>query len=146
MPLSPWANVTVLAMTPGATYEDRTFDQYLQVSAPDGTVVEVFDMAPMVGQGLAPSADVQALIAVDPYSGFAPGGTDGTSVLASSLTLDVGPGVAVRPEVTQRRWAALTYRGALPVLVRDGVVQGLGAGQPVKWQEATFILLGWRSV
>lgn len=144
MPQSSWVRLTVRAVMPGATYADRTFDQSVQVGAPDGTVVELFDMAPMMGEGLVPGVGVLALVAVDPHTGFAPGGTDGTTILAPSLTPDVGAGAAVRPEVTQRRWAALAYRGVLPVLVPDDVVQGLGAGQPVTWQEATFILLGWR--
>lgn len=53
MPQNAWCRLRVTGVTPGATYESEVFDEYVAAVFPDGTVVDLFDMSPMVGGGLA---------------------------------------------------------------------------------------------
>ena len=143
MPIDISIHVRLNDVRPGATYEGETFDQYVDVTMPDGSVLELFDMAPMIGQGLSSGSEVAVLLAVDTFEGFGRGGSEGTVVATDSLTLVGNEVPHVRSDVVDRNWALLTYRGRAPMLLAADRLGEIRQGTPVTWGEAVFTLIGW---
>lgn len=143
MAQTPWAGVTVNAVVPGAVHDGQAFDQYVQVVTDDGAELELFDMAPMVGGGLAVGDKADVLVAVDAYAGLARTAGRATLVAARAPVVPAEDR-GVRPEVGRCEWALLAFRDSTPVLVPRDVVDGVEVGAEVGWREARFMLLGCR--
>jgi hypothetical protein len=144
-----WQPVRIERVTPGATYQEQVFDQFLQLKAGE-QVFEVFDMTPMLAVGVSPTSSGTALLSLDPHTGLSLGkrGLEQAELAALDVPVAAADAAGARPEFASRRWSVILLLPArVPVLVAPDRLASLGAlapGAVLSWRAGSTVLAGWR--
>ncbi len=137
-----WLRVEVIEVREGAAYEGVLYDQDIVVRTGAGAVLSLFDMSPMIAQGVRPGECLEVVVSVSAPGSVRRGGS--AELSEPDVRLERSGWDGFRDDLLRRPLCVLSTPDGDLVISPSELPPGLAVGERLAWDDARLDLLAWR--